>query len=69
VVAAALKGAATRQYSELDGVKPAGKWLLYTATDEPPTDRDEREFLAPTSMRDVEPSVHVWVRFKQLDER
>jgi len=69
VVDAAKKGAATRQYSELDGVKAAGKWLLYTATDDPPTDRDEREFLAPTSMRDVEPSVHVWVRFKQLDER
>lgn len=69
VVEAAKKGAATRQYSELDGVKAAGKWLLYTATDEAPNDRDEREFLAPTSMRDVEPSVHVWVRFKQLDER
>lgn len=43
--------------------------LLFTATDEPPDDRDEREFLAPTSMRDVEPSVHVWARLKQLDER
>ncbi len=69
VIDAAKKGAATRQYSELDGVKAAGKWLLYTATDEAPSDRDEREFLAPTSMRDVEPSVHVWVRLKQLDER
>jgi hypothetical protein len=69
VIDAAKKGAATRQYSEYDGVKAAGKWLLYTANDEPPNDRDEREFLAPTSMRDVEPSVHVWVRFKQLDER
>jgi hypothetical protein len=69
VIDAAKKGAATRQYSELDGKKAAGKWLLYTATDEAPNDRDEREFLAPTSMRDVEPSVHVWVRFKQLDER
>lgn len=69
VIDAAKKGAATRQYSELDGVKAAGKWLLYTATDDAPTDRDEREFLASTSMRDVEPSVHVWVRFKQLDER
>ena len=25
---------------------------------------DERRFVAPTSMRDVEPSVHVWRRFK-----
>lgn len=69
VIDGAKKGAATRQYSELDGMKAAGKWLLYTATDDPPNDRDEREFLAPTSMRDVEPSVHVWARFKQLDER
>jgi len=69
VIDAAKKGAATRQYSEYDGSKSAGKWLLYTATDEQPHDRDEREFLAPTSMRDVEPSVHVWARFKQLDER
>ncbi len=69
VIDAAKKGAATRQYSEYDGTKAAGKWLLYTATDEAPHDRDEREFLAPTSMRDVEPSVHVWARFKQLDER
>jgi len=69
VVDAARKGAADRQYSEWDGDKSAGKWLLYTATDEPPASRDEREFLAPTSMRDVEPSVHVWVRLKQLDER
>jgi hypothetical protein len=69
VIDAAKKGAATRQYSDLDGVKAAGKRLLYTAIDEVPNDRDEREFLAPTSMRDVEPSVHVWVRLKQLDER
>lgn len=69
VVDAARKGAATRQYSEYDGRKNEGKWLLYTANDDRPADRDEREFLAPTSMRDVEPSVHVWVRLKQLDER
>lgn len=69
VIDAAKKGAATRQYSEFDRVPAAGKWLLYTATDDPPPDRDEREFCAPTSMRDVEPSVHVWARFKQLDER
>jgi Helicase conserved C-terminal domain len=69
VIDAAIKGAATRQYSPLDSDRVAGKPLLYTATDEPPIDKDECDFLAPTSMRDVEPSVHVWVRFKQLDER
>jgi hypothetical protein len=69
VVDAAKKGAATRQYSELDGVKGAGLRLLRTATEDPPSDRDERQFVVPMSMRDVEPSVHVWVRLKQLDER
>jgi hypothetical protein len=69
VIDAARKGAATRQYSEYDGRKDEGKWLLYTANDDPPSDYDERKFLAPTSMRDVEPSVHVWARLKQLDER
>jgi hypothetical protein len=42
---------------------------MFFATDEPPDDLDERRFEAPTSMRDVEPSTHVWLRFKQLDER
>jgi hypothetical protein len=69
LVDAAIKGAATRQYSEYDGRRAEGKWLLHTATDEKRSDHDEREFQAPTSMRDVEPSVHVWVRLKQLDER
>jgi hypothetical protein len=69
IIDAARKGAATRQYSEYDGRKDEGKWLLYTANDDPPSDHDERKFLAPTSMRDVEPSVHVWARLKQLDER
>jgi hypothetical protein len=69
VVAARVEAAATRQYSDLDGTKAAGLPLLYTAADPPPVDRDAREFLAPTSMRDVEPTVHVWARLKQLDER
>ena len=37
--------------------------------DDPPDDHDARSFQVPTSMRDVEPGVHVWLRFKQLDER
>ena len=43
--------------------------LLFTAGDDPPHDHDARSFQVPTSMRDVEPSVHVWLRFAQLDER
>jgi hypothetical protein len=42
---------------------------MFTANDDPPVDHDERHFQAPTSMRDVEPSVPVWLRFKQLDAR
>ncbi|MCG8556101.1 MAG: DISARM system helicase DrmA [Proteobacteria bacterium] len=69
VVDKAVEGAADRIYSGLDRVKDEGKALMYTANDEPPPDHDARQFEAPTSMRDVEPNVHVWLRFKQLDER
>ena len=65
----ARAGAATRTYSKNDRAKSEGVALMYTASDEPPRDPDARAFQAPTSMRDVEPSVHVWLRFKQLDER
>ena len=63
----AKAGGATRVYSDLDRVKHEGKALMYTATDEPPSDHDAKQFEAPTSMRDVEPSVHVWLRFAQLE--
>ncbi len=69
IVDKAKKGAAERIYSGLDHVKDEGKALMYTATDDPPDDHDARQFEAPTSMRDVEPSVPVWLRFAQLDER
>ena len=65
----AKEGAAERVYSGLDNVKADGRELMYTANDEPPHDHDAKQFEAPTSMRDVEPSVHVWLRFAQLDER
>ncbi|HJL33419.1 MAG TPA: helicase-related protein, partial [Polyangiaceae bacterium LLY-WYZ-15_(1-7)] len=69
IIDKAKAGGATRVYSDLDRVKHEGKALMYTATDEPPSDHDAKQFEAPTSMRDVEPSVHVWLRFAQLDER
>ena len=69
VAGQAKMGAATRTYSKNDRAKTEGVALLYTASDDPPHDYDARVFQAPTSMRDVEPSVHVWLRFKQLDER
>ena len=67
VVDKAHAGAASRVYSKNDGTE--GKALLFTASDDPPEDHDARAFQVPTSMRDVEPGVHVWVRFKSLDER
>jgi len=65
----AKTGAASRTYSWMDRAESKGTALLFTASDDPPIDHDARAFQAPTSMRDVEPSVHVWLRFKQLDER
>lgn len=69
VVDKARAGAASRVYSKNDRAGTEGLHLLFTAGDEPPQDHDARCFQAPTSMRDVEPSAHVWLRFKQLDER
>lgn len=56
-------------YSRFDRAGTEGKALMFTATDDPPEDLDEHHFQAPTSMRDVEPSVHVWRRLAPLDER
>jgi hypothetical protein len=69
VIDQAKKGTASRTYSKNDRAGEEGKPLLFTAGDDPPDDHDARCFQVPTSMRDVEPSAHVWLRFKQLDER
>jgi hypothetical protein len=74
VIDRAREGAGERIYSRNDRAGDEGRPLLFTATDdaaldERRTDPDERQFLVPTSMRDVEPSVHVWLRFKQLDAK
>jgi hypothetical protein len=69
VVDKARTGAASRTYSRNDKATSEGPPLLFTAGDDLPDDHDARSFQVPTSMRDVEPSVPVWLRFKQLDER
>jgi hypothetical protein len=69
VVDRATAGAGRRTYSKNDKAGTEGLPLMFTANDDPPVDSDERYFQAPMSMRDVEPNVHVWVRFKPLDER
>lgn len=68
VVESARKGAAERTYSKLDRAQAQGKPVLHMPTDEPPADLDERCFVAPTSMRDVEQETHVWARKNNLDE-
>lgn len=65
----AIEGGASRTYSGLDRAGRQGKAVMYFATDDRPDNRDERKFVAPTSMRDVEPSTHLWLRFAPLDER
>jgi hypothetical protein len=57
------EAAATRSYSRFDKDKSAGKPLLFTAVDPSrSTDGHEAKFQAPTSMRDVEETVQLWVR-------
>jgi hypothetical protein len=59
-------------YSPFDSFRAKGRPLLRTALEvqiaDPETQQmftaEERRFVAPTSMRDVEPSVHVWRRYK-----
>jgi hypothetical protein len=69
VVKRAVEGGAERTWSKQDKRKHEGLPVLHTATDDVPVDLDERRFQAPTSMRDVEPSSHIWIRFADLDKR
>ncbi len=68
IVNDARKAAGKRSYSPYDRAKEAGKALLYVPlSDDPPAPgTDEAKFSAPTSMRDVEPTVHLWLERKQL---
>jgi len=62
------EGAARRSYSRLDKDKTAGRPILSMVIDEDAGDRSEgeQEFVVPTSMRDVEESVHLWLERRQL---
>jgi hypothetical protein len=69
---AAHAGHGKRSYSPYDKDKAAGKPVLSPpvdagAKDKPPP--EERIFTAPTSMRDVEPTVHLWVERRYLGAR
>jgi len=62
------EAAGKRSYSPFDKDKTAGKPLLYTVIDDNPPEpnSDDARFAAPTSMRDVEPSVHLWLERRSL---
>ncbi len=56
------EGATKRSYSRFDRDKSAGRPLITMVLEETDDRSDaERELVAPTSMRDVEPSVHLWL--------
>jgi hypothetical protein len=65
---ATRKAAASVSYSPFDVDRSAGKPLLFTALaeDQPEPGEPGAKFKAPTSMRDVEPSVHLWLRRGRL---
>jgi hypothetical protein len=65
------EGGTRRSYSRFDKDKTAGRPLLFTIIDDdpPPANSDDARFAAPTSMRDVEPSVHLWLERRPLGGR
>lgn len=67
LVRSSREGAATRCWSPYDRDRK-GKPMLFTVLDAeaPPTGTDDARFAAPTSMRDVEPTAHIWVERRKL---
>jgi hypothetical protein len=65
------EAAAKRAYSRYDKDKAAGKPLLFQKTDDqvPEENSDDGRFCAATSMRDVEPQVHLWLERRSLGGR
>lgn len=65
------EAAGRRSYSRYDRDKAAGKPLLYAPSDAdpPPPHTPDARFAAPTSMRDVEPQVHLWLERRTLGGR
>ncbi|WP_437650365.1 DISARM system helicase DrmA [Sorangium sp. So ce362] len=57
-----------RRYSKFDREKVGGKPLLYTPLDEerPGPDTPDGRFAAPTSLRDVESTAHLWLIGRRL---
>jgi len=68
VSTATREAAAAVPYSPYDLDPGPGKPLLFTGLDEDPPEvgSPRAKFKAPTSMRDVEPSVHLWLQRRRL---
>lgn len=68
IVAESREEAGRRSYAPYDRARGAGKPLMFTPLDDdkPPEGTDEATFAAPTSMRDVEPNVHLWLERRHL---
>ncbi len=68
VMEQARGAAGGRRYSPFDLDRSGGPPLLFTVLDETAADRgpEEARFAAPTSMRDVEPTVHLWLERQPL---
>ena len=69
IIQSACDGGATRIYSKFDRAGEKGKAVMIAPGQDAPEDYDEACFRAPTSMRDVEPTVPVWLRVNALDKR
>lgn len=71
VVREAREGAGGRRYSPFDLDRGGGRALLFTALDEeaPLPNTDDARFEAPTSMRDVEATAHLWLQRQPLGGR
>ncbi|HJK98935.1 MAG TPA: helicase-related protein, partial [Polyangiaceae bacterium LLY-WYZ-14_1] len=67
VTTAQSEAGSLRVYSRFDREGKAKKALLFMVTEEElPLTSDERKFAAPTSMRDVEGQVHLWLERGEL---
>ncbi len=70
LVRASREGAGTRCWSPYDKERK-GKPMLFTVLDPeaPPLGTDDARFAAPTSMRDVEATAHIWVERRSLSRK
>jgi ATP-dependent helicase YprA (DUF1998 family) len=70
LVRASRDGGGTRCWSPYDPGRK-GKPMLFTVLDPeaPPEGTDDARFAAPTSMRDVEPTAHLWVERRPLSRK